>query len=251
MGPRAWSQDHSTPGRRRMGRPPRCGDPWAKDGGETGPFGLGPMVALEAGPGMLPFPIRRGTPALPICHPLGDRSRNVGSLPLGAFPKCHISINSRGDISGMGFLKNGVTFREWHGERATLRKRDRLRKGRIRALREYMEGQVEPLEQTLRRVLLEVLPGERSQAGTKKAPKKRSSRKAAPARLGRADAARVPGRCARVPSFRRSAADPRRDRSGRGEREDPRGAPSARARATPGPARPLEADRPDPEPAPA
>jgi hypothetical protein len=28
-----------------------------------------------------------------------------------------------------------------------------------RALREYMEGQVEPLEETLRRVLKEVLPG--------------------------------------------------------------------------------------------
>jgi hypothetical protein len=31
-----------------------------------------------------------------------------------------------------------------------------------RALREYMEGQVEPLEETLRRVLKEVLPGSKS-----------------------------------------------------------------------------------------
>ena len=37
-----------------------------------------------------------------------------------------------------------------------------------RALREYMEGQVEPLEETLRRVLREVIP-------TKKRPKRRSA----------------------------------------------------------------------------
>lgn len=33
-----------------------------------------------------------------------------------------------------------------------------------RALREYMEGQVEPFEDTLRRVLSEVLPGSRPRA---------------------------------------------------------------------------------------
>jgi uncharacterized protein (DUF4415 family) len=37
-----------------------------------------------------------------------------------------------------------------------------------RALREYMEGQVEPLEETLRRVLREVIPA-------KKGPKRRSA----------------------------------------------------------------------------
>ena len=37
-----------------------------------------------------------------------------------------------------------------------------------RALREYMEGQVEPFEETLRRVLKEVLPGSR--------PRKKSGR---------------------------------------------------------------------------
>ena len=40
-----------------------------------------------------------------------------------------------------------------------------------RALREYMEGQIEPFENTLRRVLSEVLPGS-------KARKKLSARKA-------------------------------------------------------------------------
>jgi len=34
-----------------------------------------------------------------------------------------------------------------------------------RALREYMEGQVEPLENTLRRVLSEVLPGSKARKG--------------------------------------------------------------------------------------
>jgi len=42
------------------------------------------------------------------------------------------------------------------------------------ALRDYMEGQVEPLEETFRRVLLEVLPGESRRV--KKKGKKTSSR---------------------------------------------------------------------------
>jgi hypothetical protein len=43
-----------------------------------------------------------------------------------------------------------------------------------RALRDYVEGQIEPLEETLRRVLLEVIPSGRKKA---KVAKKRSSRK--------------------------------------------------------------------------
>jgi hypothetical protein len=43
-----------------------------------------------------------------------------------------------------------------------------------RALREYMEGQVEPLEQTLRRVLREVIP-------PKRGSRRRSARRTLPA----------------------------------------------------------------------
>ncbi|RIL06810.1 MAG: CopG family transcriptional regulator [Proteobacteria bacterium] len=41
-----------------------------------------------------------------------------------------------------------------------------------RALREYMEHQVEPFEETLRRVLSEVLPGSKAR---RKTPKRRAS----------------------------------------------------------------------------
>jgi hypothetical protein len=45
-----------------------------------------------------------------------------------------------------------------------------------RALRGYVEGQIEPLEDTLRRVLLEVIPSGRKKAPGKK-KKKRDTRK--------------------------------------------------------------------------
>jgi len=47
-----------------------------------------------------------------------------------------------------------------------------------RALREYMEHQIEPLEETLRRVILEVVPGakpRRRKAAAKKRAEKKSS----------------------------------------------------------------------------
>ena len=47
------------------------------------------------------------------------------------------------------------------------------------ALRDYMEKQVEPLEETIRRVLLEVLPGSKTE---KRASRKAQARKTSPKR---------------------------------------------------------------------
>jgi hypothetical protein len=48
-----------------------------------------------------------------------------------------------------------------------------------RALRGYVEGQIEPLEETLRRVLLEVIPGGQKKTKAKKTKKRGSGKKIA------------------------------------------------------------------------
>ena len=48
-----------------------------------------------------------------------------------------------------------------------------------RALRDYVEGQIEPLEETLRRVLLEVIPGGQRKTKAKKTKKRGSGKKIA------------------------------------------------------------------------
>ena len=48
-----------------------------------------------------------------------------------------------------------------------------------RILRDYVEGQIEPLEETLRRVLLEVIPSGQKKTKAKKTKKRRSGKKAA------------------------------------------------------------------------